>query len=98
MFGCRAAPLALQIGLATALAIATPVAAPAQEALTAVGTEFALATPAGRTLRSHDLVGATFNILSAGEPVEITIKTVEEDRDAVGGRVFLHHFVVKDEA
>ena len=30
--------------------------------------------------------------------VEITIRSVEEDPDAVGGRVLLHHFVGKDEA
>lgn len=78
--------------------IAAPVDAPAQTALTAVGTEFMLTTPAGRALRSADLVGATLGIAVAGTRVEITIRSVEEDRDAVGGPVLLHHFVVKDEA
>jgi hypothetical protein len=97
MLECRAPPLALGVGLATVLAIAAPVVAPAQEALTAAGTEFVLTTPAGRTLRSADLVGATLNIAANGKQVEITIKGVEEDRHAIGGRVLLHHFVVKDE-
>src|SRR5262249_26493936 len=79
-------------------AAATSVAAPAQSGLTAAGTEFVLTTPAGRTLRGADLVGATLNIVAAGKQLEITIKSVEEDRHAVGGRVLLHHFVVKDEA
>ena len=99
MLGCRAAPLTRRIGLATALAISAPVAAPAQNAaLTAAGTEFVLTTPAGRTLRSADLVGATLNIAVAERQVEVTIDSVEEDRQAIGGRVLLHRFVVKDEA
>jgi hypothetical protein len=98
MIECRAVPLARGIGLATALAIASPVAASAQEALTAAGTEFVLTTLAGRTLRSAELVGATLNIAAAGKQLEITIRSVEEDPHAVGGRVFLHHFVVTDEA
>src|SRR6266850_6669205 len=97
MLGRRAVPLARRIGLATALAIAAPVAAPAHTALTAAGTEFVLTTPAGRALRSADLVGATLNIAAAGRPVEITIRSVEEDRHAIRGRVLLHHFLVKDE-
>ena len=97
MLECRAPPLALGVGLATVLAIAAPVAASAQEALTAAGTEFVLTTPAGRRLRSADLVGATLNIAANGKPVEITIKSVGEDRHAIGGRVLLHHFLVKDE-
>jgi hypothetical protein len=95
---CRAAPLARRVGLATALAFAAPVAASAQTALTAAGTEFVLTTPAGRTLRSGDLVGATLSVAAAGTHVELTIKSVEEDTHAVGGRVLLHHFVVRDEA
>jgi hypothetical protein len=43
-------------------------------------------------------VGATLSIAVAGTKVEITIRSVEQDRDAVGGRVLLHDFVVKDEA
>lgn len=98
MLECRAAPFARRVGLATALAIAAPGAGLAQEALTAAGTEFVLTTPTGRTLRSADMVGATLNIAAGEKRVEITIRSVEEDRHAVGGRVFLHHFVVKDEA
>jgi hypothetical protein len=56
-----------------------PMAASADEALTAVGTEFVLATPDGRTLRSADLVGATLNIAANGKQVEITIGSVEEE-------------------
>jgi ADYC domain len=98
MVECRAAPLARGIGLATALAVAAPVAAPAQTALTAAGTEFVLIMPDARALHSADLVGATLNIAAAGRRVEVTIRSVEEDRHAVRGRVLLHHFVVKDEA
>lgn len=98
MLECHAAPFARRIGLATVLAMGAPLAAPAQQALTVAGTEFVLTTPAGRTLHSADLVGATLSIAVAGKPVEITIRSVEEDRHAIGGRVLLHHFVVKDEA
>jgi ADYC domain len=98
MPGCRTAPFARRIGLATALAISAPVAAPAQTALTANGTEFVLTMPAGRTLRSADLVGATLSIAVAGTQAAVTIESVEEDRHAIGGRVLLHHFVVRDQA
>ena len=97
MLGRRTAPLARRIGLAAALAIAAPAVAPAQTGLTAAGTEFVLTTPAGSALRSADLVGATLNIATAGRQVEITIRSVEEDPHAVGGRVLLHYFLVKDE-
>ena len=97
MPGRRAAPLARRIGLATALAIAAPAVAPAQTAFTAAGTEFVLTTPAGSALRSADLVGATLNIAAPGTQVEITIRSVEEDPHAVGGRVLLHHFLVRDD-
>ena len=43
------------------------------------------------------MVGATLSIAVAGKQVEITIASVEEDRHAIGGRVLLHHFVVKDD-
>ena len=97
MLGRRAAPLARRIGLAAALAIAAPAVAPAQTGLTAAGTEFVLTTPAGSALRSADLVGATLNIAAPGTQVEITIRSVEEDPHAVGGRVLLHHFLVRDD-
>jgi len=97
MLECRVPALAFGVGLATVLAIAAPAAASAQEALTAAGTEFVLTTPAGRTLRSADLVGATLNIAANGKQVEITLKSVEEDRHSVRGRVLLHHFLVRDD-
>jgi hypothetical protein len=89
--------VARRVGLATALAIAAPVAGSAQPGLTAAGTELVLTTATGRILRSADLVGATLSVVTAGRKLEITIAGVEEDRDAVGGRVLLHHFVAKGE-
>src|SRR5262249_28044700 len=55
-------------------------------------------TPGGRTLRSLDLVGAKLNLAVAGRQVELTIRSVVEDDQAVRGRVFLHHFVAPNEA
>src|SRR5438876_9469278 len=98
MLECRARSFLGRIGLATALAVAAPVATSAHDALTAAGTEFVLTTVGGRTLRSGDLVGATLSIAIAGKQVEITIQSVEEDRHAVGGHVLLHHFLIKNEA
>jgi hypothetical protein len=83
--------------LAVALAMAAPVAAQGQ-ALTAEGTEFVLTTADGRTLRSADLVGATVTIVGAGARAEVTIASVEEDRQALGGVALLHHLTVTDEA
>jgi ADYC domain len=97
MSGCCVARSVRSIGLGMALAVATPVVATAQ-ALNAVGTEFVLTMADGRVLRSVDLVGATFSIITAGTTVEVTIASVEEDSHAVGGRVFLHHLVVADAA
>jgi ADYC domain len=97
MLGCQAAPFARRVALATALAIAAPATVPAQT-LTAEGTEFVLTTPAGRTLRSIDLVGATLKLAVAGREAELTIGSVVEDAHAVGGRVLLHHFIVLNEA
>lgn len=94
----RAAGWARRAGPAMALAIAAAVAAPAQAGLTVDGTELVLTTPDGRTLRSADLVGATLTMVVAGAQVAVTISGVEEDRDAVGGRVLLHHLVVKGAA
>jgi hypothetical protein len=96
MVWSRAAAFARRVGSAAALAFLAPVAASAAPGLTAVGTEFVLTMPDGRILRSADLVGATLTIAAGGTPVEITIASVEEDRKASGGRVLLHHFVVKD--
>src|SRR5262249_8440614 len=84
--------------LVSCLAAAAMLAGPAsaQSPLSVEGTEFVLSLPAGRTLRSADLVGATLSIVAGGTPVEVTIKRVEDDSDALGGRVVLHHFVVMD--
>jgi hypothetical protein len=82
--------------LGLALLVAAP--AVAQAPLSVDGTEFVLTTRAGRTLRSADLVGATLSIAAGGTQVEITIRSVEQDPYAVGGRVLLHHFVITDEA
>jgi ADYC domain len=95
MSGGATATVARTLGLAALLAAAAP--AVAQAPLSVDGTEFVLTTRAGRTLRSADLVGATLNIAAGGSEIELTIKSVEDDRQAVGGRVVLHHFVVTDE-
>jgi hypothetical protein len=94
MPGGSSAALARTIGLA--LLVAAP--AVGQAPLTVDGPEFVLTTRAGRILRSADLVGATLNVDVGGRPIAITIKSVEDDRHAVGGRVVLHHFVVTDES
>ena len=85
-----------RVGL-TAVLLAAPTMAAAQASLTVDGTEFVLTTAAGRILRSADLVGAALKIGAGAKQIEVTITHVEDDGDAVGGRVVLHHFVVKDE-
>jgi hypothetical protein len=85
-----------KLGLAAMIAAATPVMACAQPQLKVEGTEFVLVMAGGNVLRSADLVGATLRLRAGGEDVEVTIKSVQEDREAGGGRVVLHHFVVKD--
>ena len=75
----------------------TPIAAAAQTSLTVDGTEFVLTLEDGRVLRSADLVGATLMVGTGEKQIAVTIESVEEDPFAVGGRVFLHRFVVKDE-
>src|SRR5262245_65594889 len=92
------APLCLSVATMVWLAAMLAMPASAQTALTVDGTEFVLSLPAGRTLRSADLVGATLTIAAGGAPVEITIKRVEDDSDAIGSRVVLHHFGVIDGA
>jgi len=87
--------IARRLGLAAMLAWAPDIAS--AQTLTADGTEFVL-TAAGRTLRSADLVGATLALEAGGPPLTVTIKSVQEDPHAVGGRVLLHHFIVTDEA
>lgn len=96
MRGRLAALLARRIGLAAMLAAAAPIAASAAASLAVVGTEFVLTT-AGRALRSSDLAGATLTLAIAGKRVEVAIRSVERDPDAVGGPVFLHHFLAKNE-
>jgi hypothetical protein len=80
------------------VAAAIPSVAAAQvPALTVDGTEFVLTLEDGRVLRSADLVGATLMIGTGDKQTAVIIKSVEEDPFAVGGRVFLHRFVVKDD-
>ena len=81
-----------RFALGAMLAFVTPATAFAEAALTVEGTEFVLTTIGGRVLRSADLAGAT---LQLGNEIGVTIQSVEEDREAVGGRVWLHHFIVK---
>jgi hypothetical protein len=85
-----------RLGLAATLTVAAPVMVCAQPQLKVEGTEFVLTMAGGSVLRSADLVGATLRLRAGGEDVEVTIKSVREDREAVGGRVVLHHFVVRD--
>jgi ADYC domain len=69
----------------------------AETRLTAEGTEFVLTRPDGRTMRSRDLVGAVLRIEVPGREIEVAIAGVEEDLRAVGGRVLLHRFEVKNQ-
>jgi hypothetical protein len=77
------------------LAVIVTAPAAAEPRLTTEGTEFVLHTADGRVLRSFDLVGATLTIKAEGRDTNVTIKAVEEDRRANGGRVLLHRFVVR---
>ena len=79
--------------LLTALGTA---AVSAQPSLTAEGTEFVLATADGRTLRGTALQGATLRIELDGRAADVTIERVKDDPRAVGGRVLLHRFVVRE--
>jgi|EndMetStandDraft_3_1072993.scaffolds.fasta_scaffold195835_2 hypothetical protein len=72
-------------------------AAAEQARLTVEGTEFKLAMPDGRVLRSADLVGASIKIGDGAQTIDLTIQSTEEDREAIGGKVVLHHFVVQGE-
>jgi len=82
--------------LAAVLIAASAAVSSAQAQLTVDGTEFLLATPEGRTLRSADLVGTTLKIQIERREIDIEIRSVDEDSSAVGGRVLLHRFVAKD--
>jgi hypothetical protein len=86
----------LRLGLAAMLAGAGPGAGQAQDRVKAEGTEFVLTTADGRSLRSADLVGATIKFAAASGQIEVRFQSVEEDRDATGGRVFLHRFTVSE--
>lgn len=77
---------------------ALPAPAAALPALSVDGTEFVLTRPDGQVLRSADLVGATLRISTQDAPLEISIASVEEDRQATGGRVVLHRFTVRGES
>jgi hypothetical protein len=88
---------AIRVFALAALASAVPVSASAQ-ALTVEGTEFVLTMADGRVLRSSDLVGATLKVRSEGRDIEVAIKSVEEDPYSVGGQVFLHQLLLKDDS
>src|SRR5262245_9620706 len=81
----------------SAVACGVPAIALAQS-LEVDGTEFVLTTADGRVLRSRDLVGATLKVRSEGRDIDVIITSVEEDSHSVGGRVFLHHFLTKDDS
>ena len=84
------------LGLAVSLAATLPAGAVAQSHLAVEGTEFVLTLADGRTLRSADLKGATLKMRAEAGVRDVTIESVEEDPQAVGGRVLLHHFVTSD--
>ena len=86
-----------RVGLTALLVAAAPVMAAAQAALTVEGTELVLTTPSGRVLRSADLVGATLQVGTGAGQMKVTIRSVMDDPDAIGGRIVLHHFVVADD-
>jgi hypothetical protein len=76
-----------------------PAGAAAQPRLAVDGTEFVLTLADGRTLRGAALEGATLKMRTAsgaGDATDVVIASIEEDRDAVGGRVLLHRFVTRD--
>jgi hypothetical protein len=85
------------LGLTTMLVTTAPMLGRAETLVRVEGTEFVLTTAEGVTLRSADLQGATLKIRIAGRDIPVRVERVEEDADAVGGRVVLHHFVVRNE-
>jgi hypothetical protein len=58
----------------------------------AEGTEFRVALPDGRTLRSRELVGAVLTLRSG---LRLRIEAVEEEKDSRHGSVWLHDFAVQ---
>ena len=80
-----------------AMVLASPLATAESGArLTVEGTEFVLTLPDGHTLRGADLRGAVITIPTADHAREIAIRDVEDDRNAIGGRVLLYRLEVKD--
>jgi hypothetical protein len=73
------------------LILLVPLQALAQARLEADGTELVLVHEDGRTLRSRELQGATLHVGGT----EIVVASVEEDPRSVGGRVWLHRFLVR---
>jgi len=84
------------LALAAVGCTAAPYDACAQ--LSAEGTEFVLILQDGRVLRSANLVGATLMIGAGESQIAVAIESVEEDPHSVGGDVFLHRFIVRDES
>ena len=85
-----------RLGLIVILTTAATTALSGQPSLTANGTEFVLTTADARTLKWAELQGATLRIALNERLAEVTIEHVEDDPRAVGGRVLLHHFVVRE--
>jgi hypothetical protein len=88
---------AIRVLALVALFAAISSTAAEQSGLTVDGTEFVLTIGDGRILRSADLVGATLKVRSGTQIINLTIQGVEEDPEAKGGKVVLHHFLVQDE-
>jgi hypothetical protein len=87
------------LGLAACAVGALPAVAAAQSGLAVDGTEFVLTLADGRMLRGAALEGATLKMKTAPGATGVTdviVASVEEDPDAVGGRVLLHRFVTRD--
>jgi ADYC domain len=96
MNGVSARTFARCCTLAAMLAAGASALARAEPSLQVEGTEFVLTTASGHTLRSFDLQGTVLRITVNGRDVEVTIRSVEDDSQATGGRIVLHHFVVDD--
>src|SRR5262245_26038932 len=84
------------LGLAACLAGPLPPAGTAQSRLSVDGTEFLLTLDDDRILRGAALKGATLKMRTEAGVADVTIESVEEDPDAVGGRVLLHRFLTRD--
>jgi hypothetical protein len=82
-----------RLGCVIALSCLLAAEARAQGELAVEGTEFVLSTADGRRLRSRDLVGAVLRLGEGSDALDVEIERVEEDRGAVGGRVWLHRLI-----